>query len=254
MLKSRIIPTLLIKDKGLVKSTNFKDFKYVGDPLNAVRIFNEKNVDELIVLAIDATANGVEPDFKLIEHLAAECRMPLCYGGGITTVEQAGKILSLGVEKISLGSAAIENPELIQEMSRNFGAQSISVVLDVKKRMLGSKYYCFIKNATQNSKLDPVDFALKCQRLGAGEIVLNSIDQDGTMQGYDIALIGKLRSSLTIPLTVMGGAGSFEELKKINHKFYPIGMAAGSLFVFKGKYRAVLISYPTLEEKSLVLD
>ncbi len=254
MLFPRIIPCLLVHKKGLVKTTKFKDPKYVGDPINAVKIFNEKEVDELIVIDIDATREQKEPDYKMIENLAAECRMPFCYGGGIKTVEQAQKIFSLGVEKIAVSSVAIENPSLIAAMAERVGNQSVVVVLDVKKRNFGSKYELYTHNGTKATGIDPILFATDMQKAGAGEIVINSIDQDGAMKGYDMNLINKVREVITIPLTVLGGAGSIDDIGDMIKKQGIIGVAAGSLFVFKGKYRAVLINYPTLIEKQALIS
>ena len=254
MLYPRIIPCLLVHNKGLVKTVKFKDHKYVGDPINAVKIFNEKEVDELIVIDIDASREGKEPDYKMIENLAVECRMPFCYGGGIKTVAQAQRIFSLGVEKIAVSSAAIENPRIISEMAERVGNQSVVVVLDIKKKTLSNKYELFIHNGTKPTGIDPVSFAIEMQKLGAGEIVVNSIDQDGVMKGYDINLINKIREVISIPMTVMGGAGTLDDIGNIIQQHGIIGVAAGSLFVFKGKYRAVLINYPTAIEKSLLLE
>ncbi|KAF0236583.1 MAG: hypothetical protein FD181_2634 [Prolixibacteraceae bacterium] len=254
MLHPRIIPCLLVHKKGLVKTTRFKDPKYVGDPINAVKIFNEKEVDELIVVDIDATREGREPDYKMIENLAIECRMPLCYGGGIKTVEQAQKIFRLGVEKIAISSVAIENPQIITAMAERVGKQSVVVVLDVKKKMFGSKYELCTHNATKHTGIDPIIFAAVVEKLGAGEIVINSVDQDGVMKGFDLELIKKIREVVTIPVTVLGGAGSLDDIGNIIRQHGIIGVAAGSLFVFKGKFRAVLINYPTLNEKRDLLN
>lgn len=254
MLKSRIIPVLLIRDKGLVKTVKFKDPKYVGDPINAVKIFNEKEVDELTVLDIDASVEGREPDYQTIENLASECRMPLCYGGGIKTVGQAQKILSLGVEKVAFSSSAIENPELISRLSERVGRQSVVLILDVKKKFLGNKYECFIYNGSKNTKLCPFEFAKKAQDLGVGEIVINSIDQDGVMKGYDLAFVSKFKSLINVPVTILGGAGEYNHLEQLISQEGIIGAAAGSLFVFKGKYRAVLINYPKKQEKEKILS
>lgn len=254
MLYPRIIPCLLVHNKGLVKTTKFKDPKYVGDPINAVKIFNEKEVDELIVLDIDASRTGKEPDYLMIENLAAECRMPFCYGGGIKTVEQALKIFSLGVEKIAVSSVAIENPYLITEMAERVGSQSVVVVLDARKRTLSSRYELFIYNGTKATGIDPVVFASAMQKSGAGEIVINSIDQDGVMKGYDMNLIDAIREVITIPLTVLGGAGTLDDIGNMIQQHGIIGVAAGSLFVFKGKYRAVLINYPTVSEKEVLIS
>lgn len=254
MLYPRIIPCLLVHKKGLVKTTKFKDPKYVGDPINAVKIFNEKEVDELIVVDIDASREGREPDYKMIENLATECRMPLCYGGGIKSVEQAQKIFSLGVEKIAVSSAAIENPSIIASMAERVGNQSVVVVMDVKKKTLSGKYELYIHNGTKSTGIDPVLFAIEMQKSGAGEIVINSIDQDGVMKGYDMNLINKIREVINIPITVMGGAGTLDDIGGVIQQHGIIGVAAGSLFVFKGKYRAVLINYPTAVEKNTLLE
>ncbi len=254
MLYPRIIPCLLVHNKGLVKTVKFKDPKYVGDPINAVKIFNEKEVDELVVLDIDASVLSKEPDYKLIEKLAVECRMPLCYGGGIKTVEQAQKIFSLGVEKIAISSLAVENPEIITEIANRVGNQSVVVVLDVKKKMLSNKYEIFTHNGKKSTGIDPFSYVTRLESLGAGEIVINSIDQDGSMSGYDFALIDKIREKISIPLTVIGGAGCVDDIGKVIQKHGIIGVAAGSFFVFKGKFRAVLINYPTAEEKNALLE
>jgi len=249
MLHPRIIPCLLVHNKGLVKTVKFKDPKYVGDPINAVRIFNEKEVDELMVVDIDATRENREPDYKMIEKLATECRMPLCYGGGIKTAEQAQRIFSLGVEKIAISSVAIEEPALITAVASRVGNQSVIVVLDAKKKLFGGKYEICTHNGTKSTGIDPIEFAKKCESLGAGEIIINSIDQDGMMKGYDFSLIDKIRQSISIPMTALGGAGTLEDIGKLISKHGIIGAAAGSLFVFKGKYKAVLINYPNPKEK-----
>ncbi|MDE5493011.1 AglZ/HisF2 family acetamidino modification protein [Elizabethkingia meningoseptica] len=252
MLRPRIIPSLLIQDNGLVKTVNFKNPKYVGDPINAVKIFNEKEVDELAIFDIDATVKGLEPNYSLIERIANQSRMPLCYGGGVKTVEQAQKIFGLGIEKIALSSAVIENPDLITKIADRVGAQSVIVVLDVKKKLFGG-YEVYTHNAKKATGINPFKFIEEAQHLGAGEIVINSIDQDGVMKGYDISLIDKARERTSLPMTVLGGAGSLEDIKKIIDKHEIIGVAAGSLFVFKGKYKAVLINYPIKEEKENLL-
>lgn len=249
MLRPRIIPCLLVHQGGLFKTTRFSQPKYIGDPLNAVRIFNEKQVDELIVLDIDATVNGVEPDYSLIASLASECRMPLCYGGGIHNVDQIEKIVSLGVEKVALSSSIVANPRLIEIAASRVGSQSIVAVLDVRKAGLLGNYSVFIRNGTKKIGISPVHLAQKYQSYGAGEILLNSIDRDGTMAGYDLHLIDSVRSAVSLPMTVLGGAGSLEHMRDLVSLYGVIGIAAGSFFVFKGKFRAVLIQYPTPEEK-----
>ncbi len=250
MIRPRIIPCLLIKDGGLVKTIKFKDPKYVGDPINAVKIFNEKEADEIVVLDIDATANNVEPNYKQIAYLAAECRMPLCYGGGITTHQQAKKIISLGVEKVAISAAAIARPDLITEIAGEVGSQSAVVVLDVKSRFLGRGYDIWTHNATQKTKMNFLETAIKMVNKGAGEIVINSIENDGQMKGYDVELAVELREHVNVPITIMGGAGSLDHMQEVINKCgVAMGLAAGSFFVFKGPYRAVLISYPSSVQK-----
>lgn len=251
MLRPRVIPSLLVHDNGLVKTVNFKNPKYVGDPINAVKIFNEKEVDELAVFDIDATVLGKEPNYSLIERLASQSMMPLCYGGGVKTVDQAQRIFSLGIEKIALSSAVLQNPKLITEISDRVGAQSVIVVLDVKKKLLGG-YEVYTHNGKKATGINPFKFVEEAQKLGAGEIVINSIDKDGQMKGYDLDLIDKIREKITLPMTVLGGAGSLQDIEKVIDKHGVIGVAAGSLFVFKGPYKAVLINYPTQIEKNKI--
>lgn len=249
MLRPRITPCLLVSDGGLVKTVKFKDAKYVGDPINAVKIFNEKEADELIVLDIDASVKGHEPDYAAISHFAMECRMPLCYGGGIKTAEQAKRIIGLGVEKVAVSSAFIDTPELISEMAEEIGSQSVVVVLDVRKRMFGGEYDVFVGNGRKNTKQSAADLARKAEALGAGEIVINAIDSDGVMKGYDLALARHMRQQTNLPMSVLGGAGSLDDMKDLITACGIVGAAAGSLFVFKGAYRAVLINYPNPAQK-----
>lgn len=249
MLRSRIIPCLLVHNKGLVKTIKFKDPKYVGDPINAVKIFNEKEVDELMVLDIDATRENRAPNLEMIKNLADECRMPFCYGGGITTVEQARKIISLGAEKVALSYSALTNIDLCRQIGAIIGNQSVVVVIDIKKKKLFGGYDIYTHNGTKKSKWKLDDLIMKLEEIGIGEIVINSIDNDGTMQGYDTSLVENIRENCSMPITILGGAGSLYDIKKMISKFKIIGAAAGSLFVFKGKYRAVLINYPNREER-----
>ena len=251
-MRPRIIPCLLIRDKGLVKTMSFKDSKYVGDPINAVRIFNEKESDELIVLDIDATVKGAEPDYKLIEKLAFECRMPLTYGGGIVNEAQALRIFNLGVEKVALSAAAIKDPDLVTRIADRVGSQSVVVVLDVKKKFLGG-YQVVSHNGKVPTGKSPVDLAQLFQRKGAGEIVINNCDLDGQMKGYDLSLAEKVRQEISIPLTILGGAGKLEDIGALVQKFGIIGASAGSLFVFHGPYKAVLINYPSPKSKEQLL-
>ena len=251
MLRPRIIPSLLLHDKGLVKTVNFKSPKYVGDPINAVRIFNEKEADELAFFDIDATVLDKEPDYILIEKIANQSRMPLCYGGGVKTVEQAQRIFGLGIEKIALSSAVIQSPQLVTQIADRVGSQSVIVVLDIKKKLLGG-YEIYTHNGKQSTGINPITFAKELEQLGAGELIINSIDQDGLMKGYDMNLIDKIAEAISIPLTVLGGAGSISDIEKVIDKHGVIGVSAGSLFVFKGPYKAVLINYPTQSEKNRI--
>jgi len=254
MLRPRIIPCLLVYDKGLVKTINFTDPKYVGDPINAVKIFNEKEVDELVVLDITATVRGREPDYLMIKNLATECRMPFCYGGGIKSAEQANRIINLGVEKVAISSAAIEKPELVTEIAEQIGSQSVVVVLDVRKNRKKGNYEIWTHNGKKLTGEDPIEFSRQLEDYGVGEIIVNSIDNDGKMKGYDLDIADKIRGAVGVPLTILGGAGSLEDIKCLVGKFGIIGASAGSLFVFKGVYRAVLISYPAPHEKALLTN
>jgi cyclase len=252
MLRSRFVPFLLLRGNGLVKTRRFADSKYVGDPINAVKIFNEKEVDELTILDIDATVSRRGPNLPLLRDIAAESRMPLCYGGGVSDSEVAARIIALGYEKVSVSHAALQRPELVREMADRIGCQSVVVTIDVKREgLFGGNCKVYSCNAKQGHKVEPIDFAVRCADLGAGEIVLNSIDRDGMMQGYDLSLTRKLRKAIAAPITTVGGAGSLEDLRRLDLEMGPVGAGAGSLFVFKGKYRAVLIQYPTPSERGL---
>jgi cyclase len=246
MLKTRVIPCLLVKNGGLVKTKQFKDPKYVGDPINAIKIFNAKEVDELILLDITATLEKRGPDMKMISQIVSECFMPLGYGGGIRNIEEMKEIFNLGAEKIIINSYAVENPEIIQRASRIFGSQSIIVSIDVKKSKSG-KYEILIYGGTISAKMEIEDFVIKMEKMGAGEIFLNSMDNDGMMGGYDLELIKKVSRCLTIPVIVSGGAGKMEHFKDAIENGAS-SVAAGSMFVFYGKNRAVLISYPDRKE------
>jgi len=251
MLRPRLIPCLLVHQGGLVKTKRFRDAQYVGDPINAVKIFNEKGADELIVLDIDATVENREPNFGLIKKLAAESEMPLCYGGGVTSVGQAVRIVAMGVEKVAIGAAGIRNPELLSEIAASVGRQSVVGVLDIRKKvtLFGKEIEACSHNGSIVCKGNPICLALKLQEAGAGEILINSVDRDGTMLGFDLDLAEKFRGALKIPLTFLGGAGSLDDVQQLVSRVGVVGAAVGSLFVFKGKYRAVLINYPSASEK-----
>lgn len=249
MLRPRIIPSLLVHKGGLVKTIGFKQPKYVGDPINAVKIFNEKETDELAVFDIDATVNGAEPDFQMIANLAMECRMPLCYGGGVKTVEQAKRIVGLGVEKVAISAAAIASPDLIGAAARDIGGQSVVVVVDARKDSRTGESQAWTHNGTRPTGRSVIDVAKQAEDLGAGEIVINSIDNDGAMKGYDLALAVEVRKAVNLPVTFLGGAGSLAHMQALVAACGVVGVAAGSFFVFKGPYKAVLISYPSAEKK-----
>ena len=246
MLRYRVIPCLLIDNKRLVKTHKFRKPTYIGDPINAVRIFNDKEVDELIVVDISCTRSNREPDYNIIEQFAGECFMPLCYGGGIKTLDQAKKIVFMGVEKICLQSAALDDPQFIRVLADNFGTQSVVLSLDVTKNWFG-KYKLYDSRYKKSVNIDLSEYLLNVVSLGAGEILLNFVDNDGVMRGYDLELIKKITNLVDIPVVALGGAGTLEHFKEAI-KAGASAVAAGSMFVFYGKHRAVLISYPKYED------
>lgn len=253
MLKTRVIPALLLKNGGLVKTVRFSSPKYLGDPINTVKIFNEKEVDELVFLDITATPEGRGPNFKLISDIASECFMPLSYGGGIRNVEEIRELLKIGIEKVAINTMAEKSPNLVKEAARIFGSSTIIISIDVKKSILG-RYEVWTQCGQYNTKKDPVTYAKEMESLGAGEILINSIDRDGTMNGYDIKLIEMVSSNVGIPVIACGGAGKVDHFKEAVEKGKASAVAAGSMFVFQGPHRAVLISYPSQNELKTVLD
>jgi len=248
MLRARAIPCLLLHKRHLYKTVKFKNPRYIGDPINAVKIFNEKEVDELMSLDIDASVEKREPDYDLIEEIVGEAFMPVCYGGGVKSIEQMRKLFYIGVEKISISSAAIENPELISKAASEFGSQSVVVTLDIKKTGLRRKYELVIYNGTTKTGFDPVEAAKRMESLGAGELVINNVDRDGTFEGYDEDIILKIVQAVNIPVIALGGAGSLEDIRNVIVRAKASSAAAGSLFVYYGKLRAVLINYPSQTE------
>jgi cyclase len=247
MLENRLIPCLLLKNKGLVKTKHFRDPVYIGDPINAVRIFNEKEVDELIFLDISATNEKRVPSLELIAEISAECFMPLSYGGGIQSVEEVEKLLKAGVEKVSINTAGLKNPQLLSDVASLFGSQSLIASIDAKKKLFGG-YEVYTHCGSQATGWDPVKYARYVQDLGVGEILLNSIDRDGTMMGFDIDLISTISRNVSIPVVACGGAGKLTDFRDAIVNGGASAAAAGSLFVFHGHRRAVLISYPTRNE------
>lgn len=246
MLRYRIIPCLLKKDSSLVKTIRFNETRYIGDAINTIQIFNNLEADEVIVLDITATKDGRKPDFEFITQVTDECFMPFAYGGGIDSIEDMKKIFSMGTEKIIICTKAFENKELIKNAASLFGSQSVIVSVDVKKNIFG-KYQVYTHAGTRNTKLDPIRFAKDMEAMGAGEIFLNSIDNDGVMEGFDTNLIEKVSQSIGIPLIASGGAGSRGDLQQAIQAG-AAAVAAGSLFVYQNKNRSVLINYPSQKE------
>lgn len=252
MLKHRVIPCLLLKNGGLVKTIRFKDPKYVGDPINAIRIFNEKEVDELIVLDIDASKNNRNPDFTLLEKIAGECFMPLCYGGGIRSLEDAKILFTLGIEKVSLQSALLEDMNLVSNIAYHYGNQSVVASVDFKRGKFGSlRLYSHLSGKMQ--KEPKITYLQRVVKAGAGEVLVNYVDRDGTMAGMDYDSIEEISEALTVPLIVTGGVGSLEDIKKAIVAGAS-AVAAGSFFVFHGPHKAVLITYPQYQELEDLLE
>jgi len=243
----RVIPCLLLRNKGLVKTVKFKNPTYLGDPINAVKIFNDKEVDELVFLDITATAEGRKPPFDYLAEIASECFMPLGYGGGVRDIADVKRIIGVGVEKIIINSYAVENPLFVRQAADLTGSSSVVVSLDVRKNWLG-KHQVYTRGGMKNTSLDPVKLAVQMATIGAGEILLNSIDHDGAMQGYDLDLIKQVAEAVDIPVIACGGAGCMSDFAKAIQVGKASAVAAGSMFVFQGKHRAVLISYPTQQE------
>lgn len=243
----RIIPCLLLDGNGLVKTRKFKNPTYVGDPINAIKIFNDKRVDELIFLDIAASREDKEPNYALLEKLASECFMPLCYGGGIRAVTQAQRIIALGIEKVSVNAAAIENRALITEIAAELGASSTVAAVDIRRTWLGrSRVYNTARRKLTD--LDPVAHVVGLVKAGAGEILINDADADGDQKGYDLALVRAICDAVEVPVIACGGAGSLADMRTVIHDGGASAAAAGSLFVFKGPHRAVLISYPSQDQ------
>lgn len=248
MLATRLMPCLLMSNGALVKTVRFKNPVYVGDPVNAVRIFNQKEVDELVLLDIEATTHHRGIDYETLEKVVSECFMPICYGGGVNTLEDMRRLFNLGVEKISLGAAAFENPDLIRQASAEFGNQAIVVTLDVKKGLLGG-YSVRTHQGKKDTRSDPVEAAQDMEKLGAGEILLNSIDRDGTWSGFDLKLIREVTRAVGLPVIACGGAGSLQDVRSAVSEGGASAVAIGSMAVFQGKDLGVLIKFPTRKDQ-----
>ena len=252
MLQTRVIPCLLLKNNALVKTVKFNKPNYIGDAINTIRIFNQMEVDELIFLDINATNENKKPPFNLIADIASECFMPFSYGGGLRTIEDIKQIFTIGVEKVSINSYAMENPSFIREASDKFGSQSIVVSIDVKKTFRG-KYIVYTNSGKKKININPVEYAKKIEKYGAGEILLNSIDKDGTWDGYDIDLLKSITSVVNIPVVSCGGAGKIHHLAEAVSIGGASAVTAGSMFVYQGKDLGVLINYPTRDELKNIL-
>ncbi len=253
MLRARFIPTLLLRGRGLYKTVKFKNETYVGDPINAVRIFNDKAVDELILLDIAATRTGVAPNLELIGDIGSEAFIPLCYGGGVNCLEHFEQLFRLGIEKVAVNASASGTMALVTEAARVFGSQSVVVGIDVRRSLLG-RYDRYVNAASVNTKLSAVEAARKAEQAGAGELLLYSVDRDGTMLGYDIPLVRTVCEAVRVPVIACGGAGSLADMVRVIREGGAASAAAGSLFVFQGKHRAVLITYPDEQEIARTLD
>jgi cyclase len=241
MIRERVIPLLLLEDGGLVKTQKFRNPVYVGDPINVVKIFNEKEVDELILLDIRASRRGVEPDFALIESIVSEAFMPVCYGGGVRTVEHAQRVLALGVEKVAINTAAMETPSLVTELSQRFGAQCVVGVVDVERRF--GRHVVYSHSGRTPPERDPVRWAQRLVALGAGELLIQSVDRDGTMSGFDLELLRSMRGAVAVPVVAAGGAGTLDTLLDALRTGSVSALGVGARFVFFGPHRAVLITY-----------
>ena len=253
MILTRVIPCLLLENQSLVKTVNFKKPAYIGDPVNTARIFNELEVDELVLLDIAASNNKMKPDFKILADLANECFMPLAYGGGINNFEDAKKIFQVGIEKIIINSYVFENPQFITRLAEHFGNQAIVASIDVKKNMFG-KYQVFSNSGIKKQKVDPVLWAQELERLGAGEILLTAIYQEGTWRGFDINIIEKISNAVNIPVIANGGASSIEDIGKAVKQGNASAVSLGSMVVYQSKGMGVLVNFPDTEKLNTILE
>lgn len=252
MLEPRLIPCLLMSNGALVKTVRFKDLTYVGDPGNAVRIFNQKEVDELVLLDIHATTKGTGIDFETIEKLVTECFMPICYGGGVRNIEEMRRLFAIGIEKISLGAAAFEVPGLVRQAAAEFGSQAVVVTLDIRRSMLG-RYSARIRNGEKDTGYSAVDAARFFVDEGAGELLVYSIDRDGTWSGFDLKLLSDITSAVNVPVIASGGAGSLTDVSAAVKQAGASAVAIGSMAVFQGKDLGVLIKFPSRKDQEATL-
>lgn len=243
MLRVRVMPCLLLRRGALVKTTAFREPSYVGDPVNAVHIFNEKEVDELIVLDIAATPDASPPAFSVIEEIAGEAFMPVAYGGGLGSLEDVKRVLAAGMEKVVINTRAFEDPAFVSQVAAEYGSQAVVVSIDARRRERGG-YEVYVRGGTQATGLDPAEHARRMEERGAGEIMITSVERDGTMQGYDLDLIGAVSRAVGVPVIASGGAGSVEDLGRAVREGGAAASAAGAMFVYYGRNRAVLINFP----------
>ncbi|WP_106793792.1 AglZ/HisF2 family acetamidino modification protein [Aquimarina sp. Aq78] len=253
MLLTRVIPCLLLKDDSLVKTVNFKKPSYIGDPVNTARIFNELEVDELTVLDITATNKNKQPDFKILSELANECFMPLAYGGGIRDFDSAKKLFEIGIEKVIINSYAFENPKFITQLAKHFGNQAVVVSIDVKKNKFG-KYKVYSNSGKKKQKIDVVDWAKNLEELGAGEIILTAIHQEGTWKGFDTNLIERVSNAVDIPVIANGGASSIDDIKKAVNEGHASAVCLGSMVVYQNKGMGVLVNFPDRSKLTKALE
>lgn len=247
MSRLRIIPVLLTNQRKMVKGKKFSNHKYIGDPINAVKIFNDKQVDELILFDITATSQSREPSYQFLEEIASEAFFPLAYGGGINSVAQVEKLMRIGIEKIVLGTSAFLNPNLVKDAAAAVGAQSVIVSVDYKSPLIGNSQV-FVTNGKKKTGIGPLEYAEKMEQLGAGELILSSIDREGVGKGYDIKLLSSIAKSISIPVVASGGAGDLSDFVEVKNCGHVHAISAGSMFVFYGPHKAVLINYPSYEE------
>lgn len=247
MLRARVIPCLLVRDRQLVKGLKFSKHRYVGDPINAVRIFSERPIDELMLVDIGVTRSGTGPDFSHIEQIVSECFVPITYGGGVSRVEQVKQLIRCGVEKVSVNTAALADLDLLRKIADEVGSQALVVTIDVKRTLLNAaRVWSFMGRPV--ALTDPVKYALALEHAGCGEIVVSAVDRDGTMSGYDVPLIRSIASAVRVPVVALGGAGSLDDLQTVVVQGNASAAAAGAMFVFQGRHRAVLINFPTESE------
>lgn len=248
MLRTRVMPCLLLKDGGLVKTIRFKDDQYVGDPLNAVRIYNQKEVDEVVVLDISRTTEGKAIDFELVEKIASQCFMPVCYGGGVKSLQDFKTLFSLGIEKVSVSSLLFDGPEVVRQAVEIYGSQSIIATIDLHKPLFRSKYIIKTHSGSTKRSIDLSEIVAYCENLGIGEIIINNINQEGTWEGFDIDLLKRVTSNARVPVVAVGGAGSLEDIQAAVCEGGASAVCIGSMAVFQSKGMGVLIKFPKLSD------